>query len=83
MKRFGVGDRFFRTAQFRLGNDLQQGRAGAVQVDAGHALEVFVQRLPGVLLEVRTRQGNVDRTAHGRDDRDRTALHDRNPYCDI
>jgi hypothetical protein len=48
----GVGHGFPARTHVRLGDDLQQGRAGAVQVDAGHAVEVFVQALAGVLFQV-------------------------------
>jgi hypothetical protein len=48
----GVGHGLGGGAHVRLGDDLQQRRAGAVEVDAGHAVEVFVQRLAGVLFQV-------------------------------
>ena len=47
-----VGHGLFRRAHVRLGDDLQQRGAGAVQVDAGQAVEVLVQGLAGVLLQV-------------------------------
>ncbi|CRR45324.1 hypothetical protein PAERUG_E16_London_17_VIM_2_04_14_05465 [Pseudomonas aeruginosa] len=59
--RLDVGHGFLGAADIRLGNDLQQRRAGAVQVDAAHALEVFVQALAGVLLQVRA--GDADALA--------------------
>src|SRR5690606_12553386 len=40
MQLLEVGDCLLGAAQFRLGNDLQQRRAGAVEVDAGLTLEV-------------------------------------------
>ena len=48
----GVGHRLLRRAQVRLGDDLQQGGAGAVEVDAGEAVEVLMQGLAGVLLQM-------------------------------
>jgi hypothetical protein len=48
-----VGDRFLCGAHHRLRDDLDQRRAGAVQVDAGGAVEGVVQRLAGILLEMR------------------------------
>src|SRR6185312_14966197 len=52
-------------------------RAGAVQVDAGHAAEVLVQRLAGILLEVRTREPHrLLRVADH--EFDAAALHDGN-----
>ena len=59
MQRLRIRDRFGGAAHVRLGDDFQQRRAGAVQVDAGHAREVFVQRLAGVFFEVRARQVDV------------------------
>ena len=53
VQRLRVGDRLVAAAHVGLGHDLEQRRAGAVEVDAGHAVEVLVQRLAGVLLEVR------------------------------
>src|ERR1019366_10561073 len=64
---------------------LQKGSAGAVQVDPGHAatertvrVKSLVQRLPGILFEMRAGQCDFDRAACGRNDRNRAALHDRN-----
>jgi hypothetical protein len=54
----GVGDGLFGRAHVGLGDDLEQRRAGAVEVDAGHAVEVLVQALAGVLLEVGARQAH-------------------------
>ena len=56
VQRAGVGDRLGARAHVGLGDDLQQRRAGAVQVDAGLAVVVLVQRLAGVFLEVGARQ---------------------------
>ncbi len=47
-----VGDGFFGRTHVRLGNDFQQRRTGAVQIDAGHAAVVFVQALAGVFFKV-------------------------------
>jgi hypothetical protein len=71
-----VGHSFLRAAQLRLGHDLEERRAGAVEVDPCHALEVFVQRLPRVLFQVRPRQADGLLPARGRD-RHGAALHDR------
>ena len=56
VQRLGVGDGFGRRAHVGLGDDLQQRRAGAVEVDARLAVKIFVQRFAGVLLQVRARQ---------------------------
>ena len=53
-----VRDRLLRAAQVGLGHDLEQRRAGAVEIDAGHAVEIFVQRLARVFLEVRAREAD-------------------------
>ncbi len=50
--RLHVGHRFLGGTHVRLGDDFQQRRAGTVEVDTGHALEVFMQRLAGIFLEV-------------------------------
>ena len=47
----GLGGR----AHVRLGHDLQQRRAGAVEIDPGQLAEALVHRLAGVLLEVGAR----------------------------
>ena len=85
MERLGVGNRFFRTSQVGLGDDLQQGRAGAVQVDAGHVARMrtvrfksLVQRLAGILFQMRASQCDFDRATRGRNDRNRASLHNRN-----
>jgi hypothetical protein len=54
----GVGHGLGGRAHVGLGDDLEQRRAGAVEVDAGHAVEVFVQALAGVFLQVGA--GEVD-----------------------
>jgi len=43
----------------RLGDDLDQRRAGAVQVDARHPRQPLVQTLAGVFLEVRARDADA------------------------
>ena len=55
---FHIGHRLFRRADIRLGDDFQQRGAGAVEVDAAHAVEVFVQALAGVFFKVRA--GDAD-----------------------
>jgi hypothetical protein len=65
-----------------LGNNFQQRRAGAVQIDARHAVEVLVQRLACIFLEVSARQPyrlQVGLTAFGLyDEAEAAALHYRN-----
>ena len=56
MQRLRVGDGLGGGAHVGLGDDLEQRRPGAVQVDARHAVEILVQRLACVLLEVRPRE---------------------------
>ena len=54
--------RVFRCAQIRLGDDLDERRAGAVQIDVTPAIgirEAFVQQLAGVLLHVHARDADV------------------------
>ncbi len=63
MDRLDVGDRFLGRADVRLGDDLQQRCAGAVEVDAAHAVEVFVQALAGVLFQVRAGDADAPRAA--------------------
>ena len=57
MQLAGKGHGFFRIAHVRFGDDLDQRRAGPVQVDAGHGPsgfvgERFMQRFAGVFLQV-------------------------------
>ncbi len=60
-----IFDRLDAGAHVGLGDDLQQRRAGAVEVDAGEAVIVLVQRLAGVFLEVGARQAHrVRRVTH-------------------
>ena len=85
----GIGHRLGRRAHLGLGDDLEQRRAGTIEVDARHAGEcrttqrlhrVFMQRLAGVFLEVGARQvdGLFARTLVALpDDRQRAALHNR------
>ena len=54
-----VGHGFLRRAHVGLGDDLEQRRAGAVQVDAGQPWQALVQRLAGVLFEVRARDADA------------------------
>jgi hypothetical protein len=63
VQRARVLHRLDARAHVGLGDDLQQRRAGAVEVDPGHAVEVLVQALAGVLLEVRARQPHAARPA--------------------
>ena len=50
-----IRDRLLGRAHMRLGDDLDQRRAGAIQIHAGQAREALVQRLAGVLFQVRAR----------------------------
>ena len=72
-----VRDRFLRRAHVGLGDDFQQRRAGAIQVDARLALKVFVQRLAGVLFEVRARDADSLARAVVEHDLQPAFLHDR------
>ncbi len=68
-----VGHGFFRRAEIGLRNNLQEWRAGAVQIDAGIFVESFVNGLACILFEMRSRDpdalflafsiGNVQLTA--------------------
>ena len=52
MQGLGVGHRLLGAAHVWFRHDLQQWRAGAVEVDAAHAMEIFVQRFPGVFFKM-------------------------------
>ena len=56
VQRLRVGDRLVGAAHVRLGHDLEQRRAGAIEIDAGHAVKVLVQALARVFLEMRARE---------------------------
>ena len=58
MDFFHVGDGFLGRTHIRFGDDFQQWRAGAVQIDTGLAVEILVQRFSGVFFQVST--GNTD-----------------------
>ncbi len=52
--------------QVRLGDDLEEGHATAIEVQVGAAIRIsktLVQRFPGVLFEVRSRNPNAPRRA--------------------
>ena len=53
MQRARVRHRLLSPAQIGLGDDFEERRAGAVQVNTTHAAKHVVQRLAGVFLEVR------------------------------
>ena len=72
-----VRDRFLRRAHVGLGDDLEQRRAGAIEVDARQAVEVLVQRLAGVLFEVRARDADRLARAVVEHDLERALLDDR------
>ena len=61
----------------RFGNNFQQRGAGAIQVDAAHALEILVQRFARVFFEMGTRELNLYFAARRRNDGDLATLHDR------
>ena len=44
-----IGHGFRRTAHIRLGYDLQQGRATAIQINPGLAMKVLMQGFPGMM----------------------------------
>ena len=71
-----VSHRLLRSAQVGLGDDLEQGRPSAIQVDPSHAVEILMQGLARVLLEVRPRQAH-GLLAIGQEDLQRTARDDR------
>ena len=72
-----VSDRLLGRAHRRLGHDLDQRRAGAVQVDTGLPGKSFVQRLAGILLQVRARDIDALDAAVVEQDVDRPAADDR------
>jgi hypothetical protein len=71
-----VFHRFSAATHVGFGDDFQQRRAGAVEVDAGLALIVLVQRLAGVFFEVRACQVHLVRLVAD-EELDRAALHHR------
>jgi hypothetical protein len=54
-----VRNRLAGRTHVRFGNDLDQGRAGAIQVDAGRGPQALVQRLAGILFEMRAGDANA------------------------
>ena len=52
VQRLGIGDRLGGRAHVRLGDDFQQRRTGAIQVDAGPAVKILMQRLAGIFFEM-------------------------------
>ena len=55
---FQIGNSLFGVAQIWLGDDLEQWCASTVQVDTGHVLEIFVERLSGIFFDMRTRDAD-------------------------
>ncbi len=55
---FGIGHRLGAGSHVGLGHDLQQRRAGTVQVNAGLPDKVFVQRLAGVFFQMGAHQAH-------------------------
>ena len=79
-----IGDGFLRAAHVRLGHDLEQRRAGAIEVDAGHAVKIFMQRLAGVFLEMGARQAHdLSRRAWSRDRQASRPATTGISYCEI
>jgi hypothetical protein len=76
MQGFCIRHGFLRAAHVGLGDDLEQRCAGAIQVDAGEPLEIFVQRLAGILFQVGTQDANGF-GAPVSNDFQRAVLHDR------
>ena len=72
-----VRDRLLRRTKVRLRDDLEQRRAGPVEVDAAGADQPLVQRLARVFLQMRTR--DTDRLPRPvvQDDFQRSVLDDR------
>jgi hypothetical protein len=83
VQRLRVRDRFVGASKLGLGDDLEQRRAGAIEVDAAHAVEVFVQRLAGVLLEMRAREVDADLAARRRHDAELPPATTGISYCEI
>ncbi len=53
-----VGDGLRRRAHIGLRNDFQQRRTGPIEVDAGQAVKILMQRLARIFFEMRTRQAD-------------------------
>ena len=78
MQRARIRDGLGGGAHVGFGDDFQERCAGAIEVDAGHAFKVFVQRFAGVFFKVRARDAHgffgvadLDRQRAAFDDRDR------------
>ena len=56
VQRAGVGDSFGGAAHVGFRDDFQQRRTGAVQINAAHALKIFVQAFAGVFFQMRARE---------------------------
>ena len=56
VKRAGVAHSFGGGAHFRFRHDLEKRRAGAIEIDAGAALDEAVNGLAGVFLKMSSRQ---------------------------
>ena len=63
--------------QHRCGNDLEQRRAGAVQINAGRGMERVVQRLAGIFFEVRALDFDLKRATVVSANGNFAAAHDR------
>ena len=60
MQGLGIGNRLLGRMHDRFGDDFQQRRAGAIQVDAAHAMKILVQRFARILFEMRARELHLD-----------------------
>ena len=76
VQRFRVFGRFGAGAHVGLGDDLQQRCAGAVQVNAGLAGVILVERFAGIFLEVGAGEAHLV-SGVSEDELDRAALHHR------
>ena len=54
-----IGHGLFRRTHVGLGDDFDERRAGAVEIDAGLLRQALVQRLAGVLFEMRARDADA------------------------
>ena len=56
-----VGDRLGRRAHVRLGDNLEERRAGTIEIDPGHTLKLLVQGFTGVFFQMRPRHADGER----------------------
>ena len=72
-----VGHRLLGRTHVRLGDDLQEGRTGAVEVDTAGIGQSLVQRLAGILLEMCARDADGLGRSVVQQDVERAAAHHR------